>query len=409
MPALFPNNVRIFTSKTDLVDTVLADHVNLLQDEVTAVENTLGTGLLVSSWSGSYSNPLTHTSVSSRLSNIESGLLSRAPIASPNLTGTPTAPTAGAGTNTTQIATTAFVLGQASSTAPPMNGTASAGTSNLYSRSDHVHATDSTLLSRAPIASPNLTGTPTAPTAGAGTNTTQIATTAFVLGQASSTAPPMNGTASAGTSNLYSRSDHVHATDSTRIPNSVVTAKGDLIAASASGSPTRLAVGADNAVPVADNSQTTGIRWSSTLSGLTLTSPVINYPILLSPVEPITVSATGAAGTVAFDVRSQSVMYYTGNSTGNWTLNVRGNSSTTLNSILAVGQSLSVVFMTTQGTTPYYQTALQIDGTAVTPRWQGGATPTAGNASGVDVYTITIVKTASAPTYAAFAALAQFK
>jgi hypothetical protein len=189
----------------------------------------------------------------------------------------------------------------------------------------------------------------------------------------------------------------------------VVTAKGDLIAASASGSPTRLAVGADNAVPVADNSQTTGIRWSSTLSGLTLTSPVINYPILLSPVEPITVSATGAAGTVAFDVRSQSVMYYTGNSTGNWTLNVRGNSSTTLNSILAVGQSLSVVFMTTQGTTPYYQTALQIDGTAVTPRWQGGATPTAGNASGVDVYTITIVKTASAPTYAAFAALAQFK
>jgi len=102
-----------------------------------------------------------------------------APLASPALTGTPTAPTAAANTSTTQLATTAFVLGQANSTDATitMSGTQSAGTSGLYARADHVHPTDT---SRAPLASPAFTGTPTAPTATAGTNTTQVATTAFV-------------------------------------------------------------------------------------------------------------------------------------------------------------------------------------------------------------------------------------
>jgi hypothetical protein len=97
--------------------------------------------------------------------------------ASPVLTGTPTAPTAAANTNTTQIATTAFVLGQASSTTPVMDGTGAVGTSNSYARADHVHPTDT---SRAPLASPGLTGTPTAPTATGGDNSTKIATTAYV-------------------------------------------------------------------------------------------------------------------------------------------------------------------------------------------------------------------------------------
>jgi hypothetical protein len=100
-----------------------------------------------------------------------------APAASPTLTGTPTAPTAAANTNTTQVATTAFVLGQASSTTPNMDGTAAVGTSNTFARADHVHPTDT---SRAPLASPGLTGTPTAPTATTGDNSTKIATTAYV-------------------------------------------------------------------------------------------------------------------------------------------------------------------------------------------------------------------------------------
>ena len=104
-------------------------------------------------------------------------LANAATLASPAFTGTPTAPTAAADTDTTQIATTAFVCGQASSTSPLMNGSVAIGTSLKFAREDHVHATDT---SRAPLASPGFTGTPSAPTAAAGTNTTQIATTAFV-------------------------------------------------------------------------------------------------------------------------------------------------------------------------------------------------------------------------------------
>jgi hypothetical protein len=105
-----------------------------------------------------------------------------APLASPTFTGTPAAPTATANTNTTQVATTAFVLGQANSTAATiaMNGSQAAGTSNLYARADHIHPTDTT---RAALASPTFTGTPAAPTAAVDTNTTQLATTAYVVGQ----------------------------------------------------------------------------------------------------------------------------------------------------------------------------------------------------------------------------------
>ena len=120
---------------------------------------------------------LNHPHVVSDVTGLQSALDAKAPLASPALTGTPTAPTAATDTNTTQIATTAFVLGQASVTAPGMDGTAAVGSSTRFARADHVHPTDT---SRAPLASPALTGTPTAPTVANGTNTTQIATTAFV-------------------------------------------------------------------------------------------------------------------------------------------------------------------------------------------------------------------------------------
>jgi hypothetical protein len=107
-------------------------------------------------------------------------LQSKAPLASPALTGTPSAPTPAIDTNTTQVATTAFVLGQASAANPVINGTAAAGSSSRYSRADHVHPTDTT---RASVASPTFTGTPAAPTPAADTDTTQLATTAFVVGQ----------------------------------------------------------------------------------------------------------------------------------------------------------------------------------------------------------------------------------
>jgi len=123
--------------------------------------------------------------------------------------------------------------------------------------------------------------------------------------------------------------------------------------------------------------------------------------------EKVTISGTAATGTVNFDILTQSVLYYTFNSTGNWTLNFRGDGSTSLNSVMSIGESMTVVFFATQTTVAYYNSAVQVDGSSVTPKWQGGSAPTAGNASGVDVYSYTIVKTANA-TFTVFASLSQF-
>jgi hypothetical protein len=138
-----------------------------------------------------------------------------ATVSSPTFTGVPAAPTAAADTNTTQLASTAYVIGQASVANPAMNGTVAVGTSTRYARADHVHASDT---SRAPLASPALTGTPTVPTAAVDTNTTQAASTAFVVAQAASASPVMNGSVAVGTSTRYARADHVHASDTTRAP-----------------------------------------------------------------------------------------------------------------------------------------------------------------------------------------------
>lgn len=117
---------------------------------------------------------------------------------------------------------------------------------------------------------------------------------------------------------------------------------------------------------------------------------------LKSPYEKWNVSATAATGTVDIDLITASAWYYTTDATANWTLNFRGDASTTLDSLLAVGEAVTASFLATIGTSAYYPTAFQVDGSAVTPEWQNAAAPTAGNASQIDVYTFTIVKTASA-------------
>ena len=112
--------------------------------------------------------------------------------------------------------------------------------------------------------------------------------------------------------------------------------------------------------------------------------------------ETTTISATAATGTINFDVATQSILYYTTAATANWTLNVRGGSSATLNSLMSTGQTITVTFLATQGATAYYESAFTIDSTSVTPKWQSGITPNAGNASSVDAYTFAIVKTGNA-------------
>jgi len=124
--------------------------------------------------------------------------------------------------------------------------------------------------------------------------------------------------------------------------------------------------------------------------------------------EVITVSATAATGTINYDVTTQSVIYYTSNASANWTVNVRGNGTTSLNTLMSTGQAITVVFLVTQGATAYYNNAFQIDGSSVTPKYQGGTAWTAGNASSIDAYSYTIVKTGSA-AFTVFAAQTQFK
>jgi hypothetical protein len=130
--------------------------------------------------------------------------------------------------------------------------------------------------------------------------------------------------------------------------------------------------------------------------------------VLLNAAETTTVSATAATGTINFYINSQSVLYYTSNASANWTLNVAFSSGTSLNSAMSTGQTVTIAFLVTQGSTAYYENVFQIDGTNVTPKWQGGIAPSAGNASGIDVYTYTITKTASA-TYTVLASQTQFK
>ena len=112
--------------------------------------------------------------------------------------------------------------------------------------------------------------------------------------------------------------------------------------------------------------------------------------------EVDTITATAATGTINFDLTTQSVLYYTSNSSGNFTINFRGSSGTTLNTIMATGECISATFLCTNNATAYYNSAVTIDGTSVTPKWQGGTAPTSGNASAVDCYTYVIQKTGSA-------------
>jgi hypothetical protein len=141
-----------------------------------------------------------------------------------------------------------------------------------------------------------------------------------------------------------------------------------------------------------------------TANGVWSFSTYANIEALL---ETATITASAPAATTNFDVITQAVQYYTTNASANFTFNIRGDSTTTLNTIMAVGQSCTIALLVTNGSTAYYPTAFQVDGSSVTPKWQGGTAPTAGNASALDVYVFTVIKTASA-TFTVLASQTKF-
>jgi hypothetical protein len=136
----------------------------------------------------------------------------------------------------------------------------------------------------------------------------------------------------------------------------------------------------------------TGSAWTA----VAVTPTSLTNVSLVAPIETLNIVASAATGTVNIDCVTSSYWYYTSNASANWTLNFRGNSGTTLNSLMATSQSMSVVFLNTNGSTAYYPNAFQVDGTSVTPKWSSGTAPSSGNASSIDAYTFTIIKTGSA-------------
>lgn len=142
----------------------------------------------------------------------------------------------------------------------------------------------------------------------------------------------------------------------------------------------------------------TSFLWSSNFSNLVLSgqTSLSGTTSIEEVLEKVTITTSAASSTITHNVLdSGAVRYHTTNSSGNWTLNITGDSTTALDSIMSVGQSFSMVLLATNGSTAYYQTSLQVDGSSRTVRWQGGTAPTSGNTNSTDVYSITVIKTGS--------------
>jgi hypothetical protein len=209
-------------------------------------------------------------------------------------------------------------------------------------------------------------------------------------------------------------------------------AKGDLLSASANDTLSVLTVGSNGRVLTANSATATGLEWATpavtltnavALEGKTITlgtntvtgtiaqfntavtdadfatlagTETLTNKTLKSPEEVWNIVSAAATGTINLDVETSSIWYYTTNASANHTVNARFNSSTTLNTRMATGESMVVVWVNTNGTTAYYPSVFQIDGTSQTVKWQGGNAPTGGNVSSIDLYTYNIIKTASA-------------
>lgn len=153
---------------------------------------------------------------------------------------------------------------------------------------------------------------------------------------------------------------------------------------------------------------------TATQSALDLKAP-LSSPTFTGIISVQSILENATIGSVVIDTAQfdydllscGSIYYITANPTSNWVLNIRGNSSTTLNSLMSVNKSLTIAFAVTNGATAKYMTGIKIDGVSVTPKWQGGTAITSGNASAIDVYSITIIKTAD-NTYTALASQSKF-
>jgi len=174
---------------------------------------------------------------------------------------------------------------------------------------------------------------------------------------------------------------------------------------------------ASNEITVANaatgNNPTISATGDDTNIGLTLTPKGIGRVTangnakIFGVAEGVTITTTFQT-TLNYDTNTQAVFFANVAASSNFTVNLRGSSTSALNASLAIGESVTVALLAKNNNTTFYNNVLQVDGTTVTAIWQGGSAPTAGNASSTDVYTYTAIKTA-ASTYTVLASQTQFK
>jgi hypothetical protein len=288
---------------------------------------------------------------------------------------------------TTSATNAANSASNAATSATSASGSASSASTSATTATSQASAASTSATNAAASAS-----TATTQVALATTQASNASTSATNAATSASTATTQASNASTSASSASTSATNA-ATSATTASTAATTATTQATAASTSA--TNAATSATNAAASAASVGFT-LTSVSTLTNKTLTSPVLNNSLVTGMRETATVSATAATGTVQFDALTQVVLYYTTNASGNFTLNFRGNSGTTLDSVMSTGQSVSATFLATNGSTAYYNSALTVDGTSVTPKWQGGTAPTSGNASAVDSYTYVIIKTGSA-------------
>ena len=231
--------------------------------------------------------------------------------------------------------------------------------------------------------------------------TSSTGTTSVVLSNSPTLVTPTLGVASATSINKVALTAPATGSTLTIADGKTLTASNSLTLA-----------GTDSTTMTFPSSSATvaglGIAQSFTAKQTFTGSTSVIASSFINALETATISATAATGTINYDVTTQSVLYYTTNASANWTVNFRASSGTSLNTAMATGEAITVVFLVSQGATAYYNNAVTIDGSSVTPKYQGGTAWSSGNASGIDAYSYTIVKSGSA-TFTVFAAQTQFK
>ena len=294
-------------------------------------------------------------------------------LASPTFTGTPAAPTASTGTNTTQIATTAFVQTEVTAlvdSAPSTLNTLNELAAALGDDANFSTTVTNSIATKLPLAGGTITG-----------NVTYNDSVKALFGNGSDLQIFHDGSANyiQGNSNLNITTANGSDFSITAVNNGAVT------------------VYYDGSAKLATTSTGVNVTGTAVTDGVT-----VDGTLDIEEVYEKVTTQTSTTGTITFDTTAQAVELYTANQTANRTINFSN-----VNANLAIGQSLTVAVLMTQGSTPYYLNAYQVDGSAVTPKWQGGSAPTAGNASGIDSYSFTIIKTADA-TFTVLASLTKF-